>query len=410
MNKKLIALAVVSAFSAPAMAADNGVVIYGQITMSYDLLDTDSQVATDDDKLNRISSNNSRIGFRGKEDLGNGLAGIWQIENQISMDGVSAANGFTQSTSGSSFSNALRNTFVGLKSEAAGTLLFGIHDTPFKMATGKLDIFSDTSGDFNNIVGNINGANQFDLRTNNTVLYMTPNLIGHGEKVVGSGLNLAVAYVAGQEASNGTNPDFNIMSGMALYDMGPLFLSLAYERQNNVNSIPAVAGSAAVCRDITTNATVTCGVANSYVATAPVIAAPGSVGADRSAGKIGLGYKFGNTQLGAVYEKMEDDAANSAASRDAWYASLAHGMGPIVLKAAYAEADDGESAANTAAKSYTLGADYLFSKRTKMYALYSKTDNDSGGTYGVGAAGSSYYTPAAGLDPSVISLGVRHNF
>lgn len=378
MNKKLIALAIASAISAPAMAADNSVTIYGQITMSYDLLDTDSQAANADDKLNRVSSNNSRIGFKGAEDLGNGLSAIWQIENQISMDGVSAANGFTQSTGGSSFSNALRNTFVGLKSNNMGTLLLGIHDTPFKMSTGKLDIFADTAGDFNNIIGNINGANLFDLRTNNTVLYMTPNLLGHSEPHTGSGLSLAAAYVSGQESDNGANPDFKAMSVMAMYDVGPLFASLAYEKHDNYNAL------------LTPN----------IVATA----------ADRDAWKAGLGYKLGNTQFGVVYENMDDDVANSATSRDAWYASVAHNMGAITLKAAYGEADDGDTTADTAAKSYTLGADYAFSKRTKMFALYSKTKNESGAAYGVGASGSSNYTPAIGEDPSVVSLGMRHAF
>lgn len=371
MNKKLIALAVVSAISAPAMAADNSVTIYGQITMSYDLVDTDSQTANADDKLNRVSSNNSRIGFKGAEDLGNGLSAIWQIENQILMDGnnTGSTTNFGNSTSGSTFSNALRNTFVGLKSNNIGTLLLGIHDTPFKMSTGKLDIFSDTAGDFNNIIGNINGSNQFDLRTNNTVLYMTPNL---------SGFSLAAAYVAGEETSNAANPDFKAMSVMGMYDAGPLFASLAYEKHDNYNS---------------------------PVASTPVVA-----GVDRDAWKAGLGYKLGNTQFGVVYENMDDDLANSATSRDAWYASVAHNMGAITLKAAYGEADDGDSAADTAAKSYTLGADYAFSKRSKMFALYSKTKNESGASYGIGSAGSSTYTPAIGEDPSVISLGMRHVF
>ena len=346
MKKSLIALAVASAVSAPAFAATSNVDVYGQLTVSYDYLNTDSKLANADKKLHRISSNASRFGFKGSEDLGGGLAAIWQIENQLNMDA-----GF--------FTTGLRNTFVGLKSDAMGTVLLGNYDSPYKTATGKLDIFADTAGDFNNIVGNVQGATPFDQRLPSTVQYMTPSF---------NGLSGALAYAAKNEGGNGitANPSTWALNGM--YENGPLFGSLAYEKHTNFSG---------------TN--------------------------DQSGVKAGVGYKFGDLALGLIYERLSE-TGSTVTDRNAWYLNGAYTMGNIVLKAAYGQAGDGDTVAETGAKSYTLGGDYVLSKRSKMYALYSKTKNDAGGTYGIGAGQGSAYAPAAGEDPSVFSLGMRHSF
>lgn len=355
MKKSLIALAVASAFSAPAFAATSNVDVYGQLTVSYDYLNTDSKAFGADKKLHRVSSNASRFGFKGSEDLGGGLNAIWQIENQLDMDGGSST--------GSPFSTGLRNTFVGLKSDSMGTLLLGIYDSPYKTATGKLDIFADTAGDFNNIIGNVQSASTFDSRLKNTVQYMTPSF---------NGLSGALAYAASNEIGNNTlaNPATWAISGM--YENGPLFGSLAYEKHANIGL--GVGGND-----------------------------------DASGVKAGVGYKFGDLALGLIYERLSQ-TGSTVTDRNAWYLNGAYTMGNIVLKAAYGQAGDGDTVAETGAKSYTLGGDYVLSKRSKMYALYSKTKNDAGGTYGIGAGQGSAYTPAAGEDPSVFSLGMRHSF
>jgi predicted porin len=352
MKKSLIALAVASAVSAPAFAATSNVDIYGQLTVSYDYLNTDSKFAGADEKLHRISSNASRIGFKGSEDLGGGLAAIWQIENQLNMDG-------------GSFTTGLRNTFVGLKSDAMGTVLLGNYDSPYKTATAKLDIFADTAGDYNNIVGNVTGAfsTPFDQRLSSTVQYMTPSF---------NGLSGALAYAAQNESGNGifANPSTWAISGM--YENGPLFGSLAYEKHTNIGSGPS--------------------------------------GSDDASGvKAGVGYKFGDLALGLIYERLSQ-TGSTVNDRNAWYLNGAYNMGNIVLKAAYGQAGDGDTVADTGAKSYTLGADYVLSKRSKMYAEYVKTKNDAGASYGFGAGQGSTYVPAAGEDPSVFSLGMRHSF
>ena len=148
---------------------------------------------------------------------------------------------------------------------------------------------------------------------------------------------------------------------------------------------------------------------------ATTTAATAAVAANEvDAWKVGLGYTFGNTKLGGIYESIDHDFATSATSRDAWYINLAHKFGNNVFKAAYGEAGDGDSAASTGADHWTVGIDHNFSKRTTVYASYSEMNNDAGGTYGLitgdhigtnglGAGG-------AGADVDAFAVGIRHTF
>jgi predicted porin len=372
MQKKLIALAIAGLVAAPAFAATSNVDVYGQLTLSVDRMDTDTSIAGQDDTMTQVASYASRIGFKGSEDLGGGLAGIWQIENQLNADngnGNIASNGGAV-LGGGNFSASLRNTFVGLKSNTFGTALIGKHDTPYKLSTGRLDPFADTAGDYNIIVGNVDGSNNFDLRPGNVIAYISPTF---------SGLHGAIAYVAGNETGNGVADDESAWSVMGMYDNGPIFGTVAYEKHN----------------------------------------IEGAAGDDREAWKVGGGYNFGNATLGLIYEKAETILGGKAEDRGAWYIPATYTMGNIVLKAAYGQADETRSD-NNGADFYALGADYNLSKRTKAFLVYANTDNDNGGNYGAAVAGTNAYVPgtgyaggttgAAGNSPSVLSLGVRHAF
>jgi predicted porin len=86
-------------------------------------------------------------------------------------------------------------------------------------------------------------------------------------------------------------------------------------------------------------------------------------------------------------------------------------MGAIALKAAYGKANSLAGLSDSGSKQYTVGADYGFSKRTTVYALYTKINNDTNANYDfalnptTGANGG-----AIGGDPSGFSLGMKHAF
>lgn len=316
MKKSLIAMAVAGVVSAPAFAATSNVDVYGVLGISLE--DTNGQNVS-----MQVTDRQSRIGFKGSEDLGGGLKAIWQMEQAIS-----ASAGGQDGVGGASFAN--RNSYVGL-SGGFGTVIMGRHDTPYKLTTaGKLDLFADTMGDVN-AAGNLASAGcggttgkscatqlistVHDIRPSNALAYMSPDF---------SGLKVAAAIVAGQD-SDADNVDGTSLG--VTYENGPLYVAGGWQ-------------------DVTDTS---------------------------EAWKIGAGYAFGNFKLGAVYEDVDADGG-STGDRDSWYLNGAYNMGAITLKGQYGQLDNAGSAAD--GKKYTLGADYALSKRTNAYVLYDSNKSD----------------------------------
>ena len=377
MNKKLIALAIATAVSAPAMAASSNVEVYGLMSAAVESVDNaylDANGNAQTHRVGRIADHNSRIGFKGAEDLGNGLSGIWQIEQGFKING-GQSDGSTSSTGGAFGGAGLRNTFVGLKSNDMGTAMVGNFDTPYKASTGRLDPFADTLGDYRGLMGAAAGSSTtankyFAIRAANILSYTTPNF---------SGFTATGAYVFGNAtATNQADTTANAYSLAAMYDAGPLFLTAAYEKHNfGSTGVGTFAGGA---------------------------------NTDEKAWKLGAGYNIMDTTLAAIYEKTDDNRGPNGANlygHHTFYVSVKQQMGAIALKAAFAKAGSTD-ASNTGAKQYSLGADYAFSKRTAVYALYSKIDNEKGASYNYEAAAP--VITAAGANLSGFSLGVKHSF
>lgn len=165
MQKKLIALAVAGLVSVPAFAQSN-VTVYGR--MDIGLFNKDDAAGNSVTRVDSSGWTTSRLGFKGAEDLGNGLKGIFQIETQLNNDG------------GSSFGTP-RDTFVGLTG-GFGTLIAGRNSTPLNNWMGEYDP-SGVSNAFRtsnvNLSRNVNGANlNLETRVNNSIVYAAPTFSG----------------------------------------------------------------------------------------------------------------------------------------------------------------------------------------------------------------------------------------
>ena len=393
MQKKLIVVALTAVFALPVQAvADNGnFTFYGKADVSYDLVNTGDgtkKAVTAADPTGSgavtgvskrvVSSNVSKFGFKGSEELGDGLSAIWQIEQQIDID-AAAKNTF-----------ASRNTFAGLKSETLGTVLFGIHDTPYKLSTRKLDVFGDSIADNRSLMGNKSGAG-FELRPSNVLAYISPAFVG---------ITAAVATVNLTEANvNDTQTNNSALSMAVMYDVAPFYASVAHES----HTFGAVAAVAAVAPT-----------AGSVGAAAISAAEP----ATESATRVGFGYTQDAISVGVVYEKTSDDLAANKDSKfghSAVYVGGKYKLGNSAVKLAYGKSTSiGDGAAklvDSDASQISVGYDYGLSKNTKVYAIYSMITNGKGINYGFSqstAAGSS--TSGFGTSPSVLSLGLQHNF
>lgn len=379
MKKSLIALAVAGVFASPLAMADD-VKVYGTVDMSFGSSSNGVNSGT------QVSSNTTKLGFKGTEDLGDGLAAVWQIEQQIDIDNGSTTAGSNNPTGNQKNTFASRNSFLGLKSDSMGTVLAGIHDTPYKIATRHMDIFGDGIGDNRAIMGAAH-----DARVANALAYISPKL--------SDSITIAAAYVAGAElnstnaAAGGFTNKGDAFSLAAMYDQDALKVHFGYQK---IKIGTALSGSLS-----------TTGVAGTVA------------GDETTASKLGVGYDFGSVAVNGVYEHISSSGITAgglignAYGRNSWTLNGAIKVSDNdKLKLAYATRGNVGSVANTGAKQYSLGYDHSFSKHTTLYAVYSSVSNSSAATVGLAntSTGNPTAAGAAGKTVNAFGIGVKHSF
>jgi predicted porin len=358
MQKKIIALAIASALTVPAlaMADTSNVTVFGQANVSYDFTDTGDYGATQGTTVNKVSTNASRFGLKGSEDLGDGLSAIWQIEQAISADvGGDALAG--------------RDTFAGLSSKTAGTVRLGNFDDAYKKSDRGLDVFGDSIADNRSLLGGVTGKSidsSFVGRQNNIIQYTSPDL---------NGFKVDIGYANLAETNTlSTNTKLDMLTLAGVYNVAPFYGSLAYEKREITN----------------TN--------------------------DDRATKLGLGYSQDAFTVNFVYERLKNDTGGAVATNydhNTYYLAGKYSFGSDAVKAAYTKAKSMDGTPNTGAKQWSLGYDHSMSKRTSLYAVYTKLDNDTGINYGLGHQGANQNSVTAagnGTDPSAFSFGMKHSF
>ncbi|MCG6942290.1 MAG: porin [Thiohalocapsa sp.] len=363
-----------------------------------------------------INDRANRIGVKGSEDLGNGLKAIYQVEFGISLS--SADDNIVSGDNGIS----MRNSFVGLASDY-GTVLVGRHDTPLKISTGKLDLFSDTMADYNGTVG------FDDVRADNVVAYISPTY---------SGLSFMGAVVAGGGATAGYGLNYDndsLASAYSLaliYNNGPFYGSAAYEVISNENFMDSAVSDAGNAQCLNADGTSTLGCAY--------------VDEDYNKWRLGLGLlDWNGFTLTAVYEQQNDlpggqtrtatgfidpdgnvtfAGVSGIKKQQLWQVQAGYSFGNNMIKAMYGSVnrDAGKALANLRSETvainnigglasglrkdlegdrstWAVGFDHNFSKRTSVYALYTAVDDDFNGN-----------PLYPGVDWSGFSLGVIHAF
>jgi len=382
--KKVLAILMiiaVSSFGSMVFAAEGetpvvkgNIEVYGAAKLSVDMITTDAKTTGADKSLAKVSSNSSRLGFKGTEALSDDLSAVMQLELGINYDGTqtSVVSSVTASPVSSKSTNidkiTYRNSYGGLSSKAFGAVIFGIHDTPYKLSTGSLDVFGDTMADYNAIIGTVNATSDFDLRAMNTIMYTSPKFAGVQI--------MAQTSSNGQESDTSTAGNKQEYSFSASYSGGPVYVALANEiHKNKYGSLD-------------------------------------SLGYKIEGMKLGAGLTLEGTKVGLVYETLKDSVSDSANTRNALYLSVSQKLGNETIKLAYGKADDGKNPnTTTGASMMAAGVEHSFTKRTSAYVLYAKTKNDTDATYGLGQAGAGgAYTPKAGESPSVIAFGLNHSF
>lgn len=381
MQKKLIALAI-AGLSSAAFAQTN-VTIYGVADGTFDYIKINNALGNPSNT--RVTSNGSNLGFKGTENLGNGMKAIFQFETEVNFDNNSSLG-------------LNRDSFVGLAG-GFGQVTLGTQTGPTNALGGALDVNSgDTIMSNTAVLGKLGGAyatfggkgsqfasgSTFDTRFKNTIQYVTPSF---------SGLQATAMYVANENKDETPGLKINTSAydlGLT-YQNGPVFVGTTYARISEKND-----AFTTMVANFGTNTT-----AKEF--------------------RIGGMYDFGMATIRALYARTKGDGSVSDAKQNVWGIGGTYNVSPNgKLVAQYYKAADvsgsnfGRPTDNTGAKFYTVGYEHSLSKRTMLKAGYAYLKNDSAtGTDGFGGYDFGYNSVGLTGDNVKLSgfqFGMRHAF
>lgn len=378
MQKKLIALAIASAISAPVLADNGNVTLYGKVDVDFESVKNDkgANATTQPFKANRVATNASRFGIKGSEDLGGGLSAIFQYEVQMDANG----------NSGNGLGNGTRNSGIGLKSESFGQVIFGIWDTPYKVAHNKVELFDNTHfASTTSVLSRSSGAAttataysgngvNFNTRLKNSIQYASPNFGGFDVKLAYGADNAPVPATTTALATDKT-----VVSVAGTYENDMFYVAVANEQhKDEAVTVPTglVKGNNAATRLVGAFKFGDAGFVGLTAESMSIktIAAGVVTSNTRRGTELSGSYKFDAHRIGAAYAKMGNLGNNI----------------------------------DTGATQVSLRYGYNFSKRTEAYAMYSKIRNKANGLYDFSAGNT--LNGATGAVRTGFGFGVVHSF
>ena len=318
--KKLIALAV----AALPMAAMADVTLYGNIEASIENGKSLAYSGGAKKSTTRIDDTGSLIGFKGSENLGNGLKAIWQVEQALSIDGTNVNGNNTWAT---------RDSFVGLTGNF-GTVRLGKLSTYLNSDMEKFDAWIYGAG--------VNGAtvttaNTLDGRLNNAIRYDSPNLNGFK-------FTAAYGFDEARTTINGNRSNKAVWNLGAGYENAGYFVDAGYVAFQDTDA---------------------------------------SGSKDGNYWRLEGGYNANNLLVALAYgqSKLYDDVAVEDAKKTKEAAlTVGYTMGALTPKFTYAHVWDTKTngvKADDGINQYVIGVDYALSKRTTAYTSFGYVKHDN---------------------------------
>lgn len=355
-------MALLSAGLTPALAKAMPVVqekleIYGALRLSLDYADSDLDGAAENpsaglvDGGHGLSTNTSVLGLRGRHSLSDRYALLWQVEQNIDPD----------SPRNRGLGN--RDSFAGFDTPA-GTIRFGIMDTPYKRNGIRMSLFTTTVADPQAVLGRGGGGNQrLSLRAENAVRW--------DRRFLDNRLQLAMQYGAGQKDTDGVTDDndTNMWSGAVVWRQGGLVASVAYADWSELYG-----------------------------------------GGDVTGLNGGANYRFGALRVGVIADRLKADAIPYL-NRDAFGGFVTYDvLSNFTLGAQWLHAQESD-AGDDEADQYSLVGTWHAAPALDVYLAGTTTVNQGSGQYRTAdyAHGDRINTVPGG-DPAALSLGMSFKF
>lgn len=395
MQKKNLAAIVASLFIVP-VAAHADVTIYGFMSGGIESAKAtgNGTASKEYSSRTRVVDHNSRIGFKGWEDLGGGTKAIWQVESSLRNFEQGGTN-----DAGQSATFGTRNTFIGIDNADFGKILLGNNDSAYKTLSGSsnsalgVDVMVNTTAD-NFGKSSVNGRGE--ERVKNSIHWYSPKWSGFQ---LGASWGMDEARL--QDNTSGSSTDAKRLSLGLAYNWGALNLSTGWDRRYdtavkaNTNSI--YDGSKNTPAD-----------------------ANGSSGKNVSLYNIAGSYKFDfGTYVGGYYEwATYDQVGGGQVKQDDWQIALGQDFGAASIKLAYGQlgalknVGAGINGDDFKAKQWILGGTYNLSKSTQLLAYATKITNNAKAS--ANFANNPIYSTGtsldAGNDPQAFGIGMKVSF
>ncbi|MBI1905551.1 MAG: porin [Rhodocyclales bacterium] len=313
MQKSLIFIALSGALCTAAQA-QSSLTVYGVVDMNYTTLSGNGRSRN---VMDPGGISGSRLGFRGSEDLGNGLKAIFELEyGSLKIDANQGISGARQS-------------FVGLKG-AWGSILGGYIYSPADDFNSGYDGLSN-SGLLSaraNMLNDGGFSTKVDDTFTNAVAYISPSL---------GGLTLRAVVGLGEQESS---PKEKKYAFGAEYIRGAFKTALVYHYIDNQGGV----APAANLRETA----------------------------------LGIGYDFGVAKLLGTYAMKK---ASGGGDDISWAlgAQIPAGAGSVRLS--YAALDMSTKSGGKDARGWSAAYFHDLSKRTTLYTGYHALDNGSTASY-----------------------------
>lgn len=341
-------------------AGTSAVTVYGFLKVNVEQVGASGMSGP----LRRLSNNQSVLGFRAVEALGDGLQAWAQIESNVKVDTGDGPWGG-------------RNTGIGLRG-SAGEILLGQWETPLRfVSVYAIDPFTASIFASNSILGNgfttaANGVTpaSFDRRQPNLIQWSSPVL---------QGVSARIAYAVPEEKTASTSPD--LLSTLLSYQAGPLYLAWGHERHRDYLRADSL----------------------------------------DTADRLAAAYSFGPTRLRATWEQLRyQPGPGTQLKRNAWQVAVTHNIGIGQLRASWVQGEAstgnaskglgsiGAPGTDSAAHQIALGYGHTLSARTELWGGWTRLSNGANSSYNLSANGIPNLKP--GQDPYAWGLGMTHKF
>ena len=337
-----------------------------------------------------MQSGNSRIGFRGTEDLGGGLKAFFQLESVVAVDNGAAGGGTT-------FWN--RDTFVGMKG-GFGEVRLGLMDTIFKNYGDPISFMGVSSGtpmSSSNMMrkpgfGTSNNA-RFHERRPNSIAYESPefNDISFG------------AMVSTSETSVTANPalgNAKTYSYGVKYDKNAWYLALAHEIHTNFfggsSQAPSAMRNNGAADNIKSNDQATQATVEWRISKAHKVALDIIRKEYKEEAIVNNRFKS--------YDNIAYQIAFESRLSDKWR------LGGHYVRSQAGSCTRLNAVCNTdglEGSKLMFGGGYYLSRRTNFYAAYNQVTNGKSARFG---AAPEFGSPAPGEDYKQYIFGISHSF